>query len=147
MISVVELKKALVDVIRSKYGKSYKYYGIEVTEGYEKPSFFTQIVPVEMENVTTNFADSAYSFVITYFQKQIDEADALQKVSELREAFGLKVKVEDRYVSVTDFDYEFVGEKNNILQMSLNVSFKDGIKKEETHQVMKELGVKQRLEV
>ena len=70
MISVVELKKALVDVIRSKYGKSYKYYGIEVTEGYEKPSFFTQIVPVEMENVTTNFADSAYSFVVTYFQKK-----------------------------------------------------------------------------
>lgn len=134
-------------MIQSKYGKVYKYYGIEVTEGYDKPSFFTQIVPVQMENVTTNFTDSAYSFVITYFQELIDEEDALQKVSELREAFGLKVKVEDRYVNVTDFDYDFVGEKNNILQMSLNVSFKDGIEKEKTHQVMKELGVKQRLEV
>ena len=37
--------------------------------------------------------------------------------------------------SGTDFDYEFVGEKSNILQMSLNVSFKDGIKKEEWKEI------------
>ena len=63
------------------------------------------------------------------------------------EAFGLKVKVNDRYINVSDFEYDFVGEKSNILQMSLNVSFMDEIKKEETHQLMKELGVNQRLEV
>lgn len=147
MITVVKLKKALIDVIKNKYGKSYKYYGNEVTEGYDKPSFFTQLLSVNSNNVTTNFAERKYLFVITYFQKQIDEADALAKFSELVEAFGLKVKVNDRYVNVSDFAYEFVGEKSNILQMSLNVSFMDGIKKEETHQTMKELSVNQRLEV
>lgn len=147
MITVVELKKALIDVIKNKYGKSYKYYGNEVTEGYDKPSFFTQIVPVQNENVTTNFSERKYSFVITYFQKEIDEEDALTKFSELVEAFGLKVKVNNRYVNVSDFDYEFIGEKNNILQMSLNVSYMDGIKKENTHQIMNKLSVNQRLEV
>lgn len=147
MISIVDLKNALVNVIENKYGKSYKYYGNEVTKGYVKPSFFTQLLPVNLDNVTTNFSERKFSFIITYFQKDVDEEDALTKVSELMEAFGLKVKVNDRYVNVSDFEYDFVGEKSNILQMSLNVSFMDEIKKEETHQLMKELGVNQRLEV
>ena len=147
MISIVDLKAALNGVIQNKYGNSYKYYGNEVTEGYVKPSFFTQLLPVQLGNVTTNFSEKRFSFIITYFQKKVDEADALTKVDELMEAFGLKVKVGDRYVNVSDFEYDFIGEKSNILQMSLNVSFLDGIKKEETHQLMNELGLKQRMEV
>ena len=147
MISIVDLKAALNGVIQNKYGSSYKYYGIEITEGYEKPSFFTQLLPVNLNPITTNFSEKRFSFIITYFSKKVDEEDALTKVSELMDAFGLKVKVKDRYVNVSEFEYEFVGEKSNILQMSLNVSFMDEIKKEETQQLMNELGVKQRLEV
>ena len=147
MISIVDLKAALNGVIQNKYGSSYKYYGIEITEGYEKPSFFTQLLPVNLNPITTNFSEKRFSFIITYFSKKVDEEDALSKVSELMDAFGLKVKVKDRYVNVSEFEYEFVGEKSNILQMSLNVSFMDEIKKEETRQLMNELGVKQRLEV
>lgn len=147
MISIVDLKAALNGVIQNKYGSSYKYYGIEITEGYEKPSFFTQLLPVNLNPITTNFSEKRFSFIITYFSKKVDEEDALTKVSELMDAFGLKVKVKDRYVNVSEFEYEFVGEKSNILQMSLNVSFMDEIKKEETRQLMNELGVKQRLEV
>ena len=147
MISIVDLKAALNGVIQNKYGSSYKYYGIEITEGYEKPSFFTQLLPVNLNPITTNFSEKRFSFIITYFSKKVDEEDSLTKVSELMDAFGLKVKVKDRYVNVSEFEYEFVGEKSNILQMSLNVSFMDEIKKEETQQLMNELGVKQRLEV
>ena len=147
MISIVDLKAALNGVIQNKYGSSYKYYGNEISEGYEKPSFFTQLLPINLNPITINFSEKRFSFIITYFSKRIDEEDSLTKVSELMEAFGLKVKVKDRYINVSEFEYEFVGEKSNILQMSLNVSFMDEIKKEETHQLMNELGVNQRLEV
>lgn len=147
MIPAGDVKKALIDVLKKVFGKKYKYYGIEVSEGYEKPSFFTQMIPISMENETTNITSSAYSFVITYFQQKIDEADALEVFSKIREGYGLKVKIGDRYINVTDVDYDFVGEKSNILQVTVNVLFKDKIEKEETAQIMKQMEIKRKMEV
>ena len=147
MIPAGDVKKALIDVLKKIFGKKYKYYGIEVSEGYEKPSFFTQMIPIDTGNETINTANSAYSFVITCFQEKIDEADALETFSKIREGYGLKVKIGNRYINVTDVDYDFVGEKRNILQVTVNVSFKDKIEKEETAPIMREIEITKKMEV
>lgn len=148
MISVAEVKKTMIGILKGKYGNAYKYYGIEVTEGYEKPAFFTQLVPIRLQGETKNAADSAYSFVITYFQKKIDEVDALTKLSEIREAYGLKLRIGDRYVNVDDVDYDFVGERNNILQITVGISFKEKVMKAgSTQPLMKHLMMNERMEV
>lgn len=131
MIALDELKKGLIAVLREKYPKGYKFYGNEVTEGYEKPSFFTQLIPATMENATQHTTNNTMLFVITYFQKQKDEADNFKKITEIRKAFGLKVEVADRKINVEELDYQFVGEDGNILQIQVTINYIDDIEKEE----------------
>ena len=145
MIPVHEIKKEMIQVIRRLYPKGYRFYGAEITEGYEKPSFFTQILPVTMENETKNVRNNVMLLVITYFQKETNEAELLKKAHEIRAAFGLKVKVRDRHFNVTDFDFDFIGNDGDILQVRVTVSFKERIERKEEHPITNCMGL--RLEV
>lgn len=125
MIPLKEIKKELLSVLKGLYQDGYAFYGREVTEGYGRPSFFTQLLPVSSEAETMWVKDRAFIFEITYFQKEPDEADALQKISEIEGAFGNKVKIKDRYANVTEFEYGFTGRMNDIPQARVEFSFKD----------------------
>lgn len=131
MISLIELKKSLISVLRELYPECYKFYGNEVVEGYEKPSFFTQLIPVTMENATQHTTNNTMLFVITYFQKKKDEEDNLEKITEIRKAFGLKVEAAGRQINVEEIDFQFVGEEGNILQVQVTINYIDDIEKEE----------------
>lgn len=145
LIPIHEIKKEMIQVIRNLYPKGYRFYGAEITEGYEKPSFFTQILPVTMETETKNIRNNVMMLVITYFQRETNEADFLKKAHEIRAAFGLKVKVGDRHFNVTDFDYDFIGNDDDILQIRVTVSFKERIERIEEHPITGRMGF--RLEV
>ena len=146
MIALTELKKGMIAVLRELYPKGYKFYGNEVVEGYEKPSFFTQLTPVTMENVTQHTTNNTMLFVITYFQKNKDEEDNLKKTTEIRKAFGLKVEVADRQLNVEELDFQFVGEEGNILQIQVTINYIDDIEnEEEQHETIG--GVVTRMEV
>ena len=125
MIDMVTLKSAMLERLKNLYQKGYKFYGIEVIEGYEKPSFHTQLVPTSLEFVNQNQDMKSFDFSITYFQKKADEADALEKATEIRNAFGLTIPVENRFIKVDSFDFDFVGDHNNIPQYTVSVSFCD----------------------
>lgn len=142
MISVKNVKEEMVKVLRNTFGSDYKYYGVEVREGYKQPSFFTQITPVQLEPNAKNTVRSVYLFVITYFQMTVDEADMLDKVSQIREAYGNKVKIKNRYVNVTEFDYEFIGEHADILQVTVTVDFLEDISKKQEAALMREFRMK-----
>ena len=152
MIKASDLKKALNGVLRSLYSEGYRFYGKEVSEGYEKPSFFTELVLLSYQNETTNFRSMRYGYYITYFQKDTangrkDEADALKKWDEIRNAYGLKIKVGKRFLNITGCNYEWVGEKRDILQVSLYIDFIEEIEKTETAPIMQELTLKEKMEV
>ena len=131
MIALTELKKGMNAVLRELYPKGYKIYGNEVAEGYEKPSFFTQLIPATMENATQHTTNNTMLFVITYFQKQKDEADNFRKITEIRKAFGLKVEIADRQINVEEMDFQFIGEEGNILQIQVTINYTDDIGEEE----------------
>lgn len=146
MIALTELKKGMIAVLRELYPKGYKFYGNEVVEGYDKPSFFTQLIPVTMENVTQHTTNNTMLFVITYFQKNKDEADNFKKITEIRKAFGLKVEIADRQINVEEMDFQFIGEEGNILQIQVTINYIDDMEnEEEQHEPMG--GVVTRMEV
>ena len=142
IIPVKTVKAAMLDVLKKTFGNDYKYYGAEVKEGYKKPSFFTQITPVQLEPYTKNVAKSGYLFVITYFQTAVNEADMLDKVCQIREAFGNKVAIGNRQVNVTDYDFEFVGEHADILQVSITIDFFEDVAKKQEGPLMREFRMK-----
>ena len=71
----------------------------------------------------------------------------MQKVEEIRKAFGLKLQVGDRKVTVRGYDVGYTGERNNILQITIDLGvIVDWIREElEGYELMGEvdLGLKE----
>lgn len=146
-MTLIELKKALIEKMKTKYPEStYRYYGIEVVEGYQKPSFFTQLKPITLDFSNRNSTENVLTFYITYFQKEINEADMLRKVDELRELFGQYLMVGKRAVDISNFDFDYAGNDKNILEISFDLEFFGKIETKNTAPTITEVETKVEME-
>lgn len=119
----------------------YKIYGKEIKEGYDAPCFFTEIIDKGSGAETKNFAKGGFTIKITYFQAEKSEMDQLEKVDEIKDLFGLIFYVGDRRLTVGEFSHDYIGEYQDILQISIEIDYKENTKKEDTAPVAQELGV------
>ena len=119
----------------------YKIYGKEIREGYDTPCFFTEILDGGSMAETKNFAKGSFTIKITYFQKIKSELDQLEKVDEIKDLFGLVFSVGDRKLTVGEFSHDFTGEYQDILQISVEIDFKENTQKEDTAPTASEVGV------
>lgn len=119
----------------------YKIYGKEIREGYDAPCFFTEILDRGSRAETRNFAKGGFTVKITYFQTAKNELDQLEKVDEIKDLFGLIFYVGDRKLTIGDFSHDYIGEYQDILQISIEIDYKENTQKEDTAPVAREIGV------
>jgi len=119
----------------------YKIYGKEIKEGYDAPCFFTEIIDKGSRAETKNFVKGGFTIKITYFQVEKSEMDQLEKVDEIKGLFGLIFYVGDRRLTVGEFSHDYVGEYQDILQISIEIDYKENTQKEDTAPVAQELGI------
>ena len=119
----------------------YKIYGKEIREGYDAPCFFTEILDRGSRAETKNFAKGGFTIKITYFQAEKNELDQLEKVDEIKDLFGLFFCVGDRKLTVGEFSHDYIGEYQDILQISIEIDYKENTQKEDTAPVAREIGV------
>ena len=119
----------------------YKIYGKEIREGYDAPCFFTEILDRGSRAETRNFAKGGFTVKITYFQTAKNELDQLEKVDEIKDLFGLFFCVGDRKLTVGDFSHDYIGEYQDILQISIEIDYKENTQKEDMAPVAREIGV------
>lgn len=129
-IKFTDVKKAMNTLLQSKY-PDYKIYGKEIKEGYDTPSFFTEILDKGSRAETKNFARGGMTLKITYFQKEVNELDQLEKIDEIKELFGMVFSAADRKLTVGEFSSEFIGEYQDILQISIDIDYKENTQKED----------------
>ena len=79
------------------------------------------------------------SVLITYVQKIPDQVDNLLKVETLCEKFGMVLKIRDRSLRILRYDHEYIGEKNNILQISFGLDWWEDTKKQPDEETMEYL--------
>lgn len=91
---------------------------------------------------TRNFARGSFTVKITYFQPERNEFDQLEKADEIKELFGLVFCVGERKLTVGDYSYDFIGEYQDILQISVEIDYKENTQKEDTAPIAAEMGVK-----
>lgn len=125
----------------SKKYPEYKIYGIEIKEGYKTPAFFTEILDKGSKAETRNFAKGGFTVKITYFQKAKNELDQLKKVDEIKDLFGLIFFVGERRLTVGEYSHDYIGEYSDILQISIDIDYKENIKKEDTAPIAAEAAV------
>lgn len=141
-IKLVEIKKAINGLLKGRYPPpQYKIYGKEIREGYDAPCFFTEILDRGSRAETRNFAKGGFTVKITYFQTAKNELDQLEKVDEIKDLFGLFFCVGDRKLTIGDFSHDYIGEYQDILQISIEIDYKENTQKEDTAPVAREIGV------
>lgn len=118
-------------MLSGKYPE-YKIYGKEIKEGYKTPSFFTEIIDKGSRAETKNFTTGSFTIKITYFQKSKNELDQLKKVDEIKSLFGLIFFVGDRRLTVGEYSHDYIGEYSDILQISIDIDFKENTRRTET---------------
>jgi len=136
MITETELKKAVIDLLKEAYpAPKYRYYGIEVSEGYQRPAFFVDLRLRSRNDETANIISKMYDVTITHFPKRIKEtvytamiddiaALLMQKDTRKRKP-RMTLKVGDRYIKVEDYAYDYAGKNNNLLQIEWSMTFCD----------------------
>lgn len=117
----------------------YKIYGKEIREGYSPPCFFTEILNKGSKSETKNFAKGGFTIKITYFQEETNELDQLEKADEIKELFGLVFHVGERKLTVGEFSHDFIGEYQDILQISIDVDYMENTQKEDMAPVANEI--------
>ena len=127
-------------MLSGKY-PDYKIYGKEIKEGYKTPSFFTEIIDKGSRAETKNFTTGSFTIKITYFQKSKNELDQLKKVDEIKSLFGLIFFVGKRRLVVGEYSHDFIGEYSDILQISIDIDYKENTKKEDTAPIAAEANV------
>lgn len=125
-MTLTELKGGLLALLKTKYPE-YKYYSTAVVENYDRPCFFTQLKPVDTRVENYNSRRNRMIFYITYMPKRVDEAESLRMIQEMRDLFGLYVKIGGRVVYVESFDWNYIGTDRTIPEMSVELYWLDRI--------------------
>lgn len=139
MLSNVETKAAINELLENATGLTV--YGKEVTEGYTTPSLFVEKISKPFKRETIGFAKSGFTIKITYFQSAPDELDQMRLLDKVRDAFGMCVKIADRNLTVGEITHDYVGQKENILQISVDFDFYENTTPEETAEIAREYGL------
>lgn len=110
-----------------------------VVENYERPCFFTQLLPVDMRPENYNSRKNEVVFYITILLEKADEARILDMIQRIRDLFGLNVMVRDKSVDVTDFDWNYTGKDRNIPGISVSLMWFDRIEHKNSAPVVEQV--------
>lgn len=141
MLRFKEIKKAVNRLLKRKY-PDVKIYGNDVKEGYQTPSFFVELINKGSTSETKNFASGGFTIKITYFQDKKDELDQLEKVDEIKDLFGLFFCVEDRKLTIGEFSHDYIGEYQDLLQISIEIDYKENTQRTDTAPIARGIGIK-----
>lgn len=145
MTELSDLKRACNGILGKLY-PDMKIYGVDSPEAQQRPCFFTEIVPYGLKYETRNFARISAAYKITYLEKTCSEEDQLQKLSGIRQGFGMTVTVGSRKLLVTEFNHEYAGSHNDILQISITFDWCENTKEPESGDLIRDVTVHEELE-
>lgn len=156
MIKITDIKEELIRLLRIQF-PDCMVYGIEVIEGYDRPSFFVDIRLVNREQESVNLYSEYYNVSLTYFQESVNEADNHSKLEGITDMLiskdkknrkkTLTLNIKDRFLPVTGLEMEYIGERNNILQINFDLRFFNAKEKEDEGPNMGELILNKGMEV
>lgn len=122
MVKYTDIINAVNELIKTKYPK-IKRYGRETVDKAEPPYFFVELVPGSIIRESKNMFHNSCSVKITYNSRVHDDVDNLTKVQEIWELLGMTIKISGRKLLVLDYDHDYVGTNNNILQIGFRLDW------------------------
>lgn len=137
MITLVDIKKSINNVLKNNF-PDVKIYSSDTKEGFNRPAFFTQIVPLTSDYETVNYTSNRLMVAIQYFSESGTELENLKMDEDLRKAFGMTLKVNQRSFLLRNIRSEIVDE---VLQLRFDISYFDGMAKLQEYEEAKNLEI------
>lgn len=142
MITLKDIKESVNSILKMLYPKM-PIYGIDTIEGYKRPSFFVYAKTTTLET-TKNCIHQNVEIAIDFIQNSPDEEIGMDVLCNIQMKLSPKIQVTERYLNTSDFDFDFIGTFENIPHMEFRIEYWDDYgNKEEEHQDMKELNLRQ----
>lgn len=154
MTSEGDVLTALIALLRTKYAtENFHFYTKEYTEGFVLPCLFVDCRLISEQPAGANVSRKEMSCVIDYFQSERNQEETISFVNDLRELFldnGKKtrrmiLKVGDRYIPVDDFSFGYVGQSNNIPEVTFSLMFVDSYATKDTTEKMGNMDINYQL--
>lgn len=134
-MDLIDIKKSTNDILKTNF-PDVKLFANEVDEGFSKPAFFTQLIPINLNYETVNFVSVDLMIVINYYTPKSIELDNLKIASRLRKAFGMTLNVKDRHLLLENITTD---NPDGILQFKFDLNYYQDIEKIDNHEIMREL--------
>lgn len=124
-----DLIRTVNNILHELYPKITRY-GNDTVDKAIPPYFFVECVPAGINRQTKNILHKTCSILITYVQRIPDQVDNLAKAEEIAEKLGMLLFVNDRKLRVLQYSHEYIGDNNNILQISFGLDWWEDARKE-----------------
>lgn len=123
-LSQVAIWKAVAKKLHDEY--KCTVYSDEVLEEFTMPCFFVKLL-MSSEMQTKNFIKRNVTIIATYFpsNEDKDEEHYLTVLDKFLILFQMGFPVGDRYLHVDDIQQDRVGEEDDILQITMDITFMD----------------------
>lgn len=122
MIAYKDVIRAVNLLLKTKYPELTRY-GNDTVDKAVPPYFFVELIPANINRASKNMMHKACTVKITYVQRVPDQVDNLTKVEEICDLLGMLLTVNERRMLVLSYDHDFVGDNNNILQISFGLDW------------------------
>ena len=123
-VSQVKLWKSVAIMIEDEFDNNV--YSDEVREDFEKPCFFIKsLMHSQLQNKF--YIKRNLSIICTYFPDEEDknEDHYMERTDRFLLLFQRGINVEDRHFDVTDIHGDRIGEDEDIMQFTIEISYMD----------------------
>lgn len=140
MIEAIEVKAACNGILRTLY-PNMKIYGPDTTGALDRPSFYTELIPYLLEYQTVNLVKQRIGFKISLMEEVTNEEFELSALANIRSAFGLKLRIGKRRLTVFGVESEYTGAKNDVFQITVTIEWYDTITETKDYDLMQDVDV------
>lgn len=143
-MTLADIKKAISTILKENF-PTIKRYPPEVKEGFKKPSFFIELLPIMREKQGKYHYFRKVTVLIRYFSESETELENLKMQDQLEELFSQVLKVNDRIITLEEVEGRIIDE---VLQLQFDISYVDSLEEDKVYgyeeaELMQELIMKE----
>lgn len=135
-MKLADIKTAIVARLQSQI-PGVNIPAMEVKQGFKKPAFFVEIVPISKVNQSPGQFTRSVTVIIHYFSVNETHIENLEMQDQLEEAFDLILTVGDRWLIIDHIESEIV---DKVLHFKMDLTYTDS-RDEEPGEFMQNLNL------
>ena len=136
---IKDIHKSIAETIKNKF--NIPCYSRDTKEGGKKPCFFVEINIDSISRDTKYYDDYFVQIDLTYLDTKRDDITFYNIIKQMQELYKHYIKVGDRTLHVTNFDYNYVGDNDEQLAFQIDTKFKDINEIQDDNDLMENLDI------